>query len=226
MTQNEETQYLVAKLAPGTCDGVSFRLPVPKPGDDLETTARNLRELADAVTNGRSLTLSTSQAFTSRKQPDAEAFAKERMTTKELTQYEDWKQKKLTPPIFDWAANQEPVSLQAMETFTQRAAAMDIIWQRQGTAPANAAWLTNKMPGMMPLVRAITKILKARAHLEQHNSMAGLTASEIAEVETLRLVNATVEANVARERERLWRLVKSINESQTVLKDRLKGLGR
>lgn len=227
MPQSESPQDLPGKLAQHTRDDFTFLLPIPKPEDDLETTARKLHGLADAVSNGGSLKLSSCQASASRKQAEAEAFAKERMSTRELKQYEEWKTKKLTLPVFDWTANRQlPVPRAALKTYTQRAAAMDIIWQRQDTTPAHAAWLTENMPEMMPLDRAITKLRNAQAHLEKHSSMAGLTASEIAELETLQLVNATVEATVARERERVRRLAESVNESCAVLRRRLKGRGR
>lgn len=227
MPQSKSAQDLPGKLAQLTRDEFTFLLPLPKPEDDLETTARKLHGLADAVSNGGSLTLPSSSASASRKQAEAEAFAKERMSTRELKQYEEWKTKKLRLPVLDWTANQQhPVPRAALKTYTQRAAAMDIIWQRQGTSPAHAAWLTEKMPEMMPLVRATTKLRNAQAHLEKHSSMAGLTAGEIAELETLQLVNATVEATVARERERVRRLAESVNESCAVLRRRLKGRGR
>lgn len=147
------------------------------------------------------------------------------MLAEELGQYEKWKQGTFTLPEFNWVANRLPAAPKALKTFTQRPA-MDLIWQQQGATPENASWLTSKMPAMVSLVKAVTKLLSAQAHLAKHDPLARLTESEAAEIETLQLVNATVEQNVARERARLRSLIDSIHESWAVLRNRLKSLGK
>lgn len=70
------------------------------------------------------------------------------------------------------------------------------------------------------------KLLNAQTHLAKHGPLARLTESEAAEIETLQLVNATVDQKVAQERARLRSLIDSIHESQAVLRNRLKGPGK
>ena len=113
-----------------------------------------------------------------------------------------------------------------LKTFSQRAAAMDIIWQREGTTPENAAWLTSFVPHMMPLVKAVSKLSTAEVHLNSHGPYSQLNEDDIAEIDTIRTIIATVEKNVARERERMRKLVEGINESNAIIRGRLASLGK
>lgn len=213
------------QLAVPTGTEFPFVLPVPREEDDLEATARKLRGLADMVTAGRSLALAAGEA-SSKPRRNAEAFAKERMTVIELAQYEEWKQQKFPLPEFDWTANRVPVVANNLKTFSQRAAAMNIIWQRDDATPENAAWLTNFVPRMAPLLKAVTKLSTAEAHLDVHDPYSRMTEDEIAELEAIRTVIAVVDKNVARERERMRKLTESISESQAMLRGRLASLGK
>lgn len=230
-----------------TCNGFTFFLPIPEPGDDLETTRRKAHGLAVAVANGGSLThpnaptpppppasKPTSQAPPLPKLQDAAfALAKERMTGRELTQYEKWKANELKPPRFDFARFKENVSREAMRTFTQRAAAMDVVWARQGTCPANAAYLSTRMSDWVPVVKAVEKVLKAQIELEQQQRGRGrgpkpeesLSEGEKAELEMLQHIRTTIDVNVTREMAGVQDHVKSIEESVTILKGRLNDLG-
>lgn len=222
-TDHQKTLNQPAQLAALACDELPFLVPVPNASDDLESTAKKLRSLADVVTSGNSLALKTELEATPRKH-DAESFAKERMSAVELGLYEEWQNNSLQLPEFNWAQNVIPVppDAHALKTFLQRAAAMDIIWDYQGASAENAAWLASHMAALLPLVKAVTKVLSAQKHLEIHDPLAGLSHGEIAEVQTLQLIMAGTEENVARERERIRELTESINVSQGVLRERLK----
>lgn len=235
-----------------TCNGFTFFLPIPEPGDDLETTLRKTHGLAVAVANGGSLThpnaptppsppKPTSQAAPLPKLQDAAfALAKERMTGRELTHYKKWKANELNLPRFDFTRFKENVSPEAMRTFTQRAAAMDVVWTRQGTSPANAAYLSGRMPHCVSVVKAVEKVLKAQIELEQQQQKTqqqqrargrgpkpkeSLRESEKAELEMLQHIRTAIDVNVTREMTRVQDHVKSIEESVTILKRRLKDLG-
>lgn len=225
----DENQRLGARRvqhAQLTYNGFSLLMPVPQHGDDLETTFKKVHGLADAVANGGTLTLPTTQTSAAFKQQDAEAAAKERMSTLELKSYEAWKVKKFTLPFFDWAEYKDSVPPEGLETFTQRAAAMDVVWQRQGTSPSHAVWLSTRMGHLVPLVKAVEKVLKAQAQLEQQSCMSGLSEKEMAEVEMLQHIQATIDANVARERQRVKQQAKSIYDSVAVLKGQVKDRGK
>lgn len=202
-----------------------FMLQLPKEGDDLETTARKLRSLADVVGSGRSLVL-TADVASNIHERKVETFAKERMLPNELAQYEEWKQETFDLPEINWVANVAPVNADSRKTYTQRAAAIDLIWRQRGTTPENAAWLTNSIPAMLPLVKAVTKLLSAQTHLQKNDPLAGLSETEVIEVQTLQTIRAIADENLARERERVRRLANSIHQSEAIIQGRLKQLGK
>ncbi|KAJ5721440.1 uncharacterized protein N7483_009374 [Penicillium malachiteum] len=206
-----------------TFQAFPFMLPIPKSEDTLESTARKLDGLAIAIRNGGSLTLTNGSVSTPQRH-NAEDFAKERMTDMELIQYNEWKQNTFSLPHINWEANRLPVKAASSKTFSQRAMAMNIIWGCQVALPENAAWLSNNIPDILPLVKAITKLLSAQAHLEVYDPHSRFTDQEVVEIQTLQLITATAEENVTRERERVRQLARCIQESQTVIRERLKSL--
>lgn len=219
-----------AQLAQLTSNGFSFLVPIPQLGDDLETTFTKIHGLADAVANGGVLTSPNPSAAASHPQPEPEAVTLAKrgmMTPTECKMFEDWNAGRVTLPQFNWDTNQDPVPPQGLKTFTQRAAAMDVVWQREGTTPAHAVWLSTRMAKWVPLVKAVEKVLKAQVQLEQQEGWnRGLTAGEMAELQTLQQIDQIVEANIALEKQRVAQQADSINESMAALRWRLKALGR
>ncbi|KAE8354804.1 hypothetical protein BDV28DRAFT_130175 [Aspergillus coremiiformis] len=223
-------------------------LPVPADTDDLETTSRKMQDLAKIVEEGNSLALWTGLKLASKNNfRDPEILAKAQMTTSELELYERWERlqnirndvddshnhtdnsKPLIIPEFNWNENTAPVPTGALSVrkFTQRAAAMDIVWGHQGATPEHASWLTFNMPSMLPLIKAINKISNIQKHIQDTDPLAGrLTDMEVAEIETVRRVVAVAEGNRIRELERIRKLAKSIYESVAVLKSRAQELER
>ena len=221
--RQDEGSGLPGRYALVTCGEFPFVLPLPIEEDDLETTARKACSLADAIRDGCRITL-TSEVASFRRKHNAEAFAKERMSVAELAQYEEWKEQRACLPEFDWLVNQTPVPSNAEKTFSQRAAAIDLIWQRQGTTPENAAWLTANIPTILPLVKAVTKLLTAQIHLEKNDQLAQLGESEIAEIEALRHITAAIDRNLAREREKLRQLAERSKDAMAIVQGRLNSL--
>ncbi|KAB8236091.1 uncharacterized protein BDW43DRAFT_20433 [Aspergillus alliaceus] len=221
-------------------------LPVPTDTDDLETTSRKMQDLARVVMEGNSLALWTGLRMapkTSSRDPEASAKAQMALSEQEL--YERWeemqktrngrnendthpdKHKPLVIPEFDWDKNKTsvPTGAHSVRKFTQRAAAMDIVWGHQGATPEHASWLTFNMPSMLPLIKAITKISNIQKHIQDADPLAGkLTDMEAAEIETVRRAVAIAEGNRIRELERIRKLAKSICESAAVLKSRAQEL--
>ncbi|KAJ5280585.1 hypothetical protein N7478_005957 [Penicillium angulare] len=216
-----ERQEEVALL---TSNAVPFFLPIPQGHDTLESTAVKLRSLANAIESGGRLSMMSGTASTPHRH-DTEAFAKERMTAVELDQYEGWKHQRLIIPSINWDTERLAVPPGGEHTFTQRAAAMDIIWNHQGASPENASWLTHNIPHIMPLIKAVTKVLSAQQHLEVHDPLSKLSDNEIVETQSLRLITAVADENLARERDRLRQLAQSINESKAILMERAKSFG-
>lgn len=212
------------QLALLTRNEFPFRLQLPKAEDDLETTVRKLETLSGVLAAGHSLSLTAGVASNIHERK-AEAFAKERMVDIELAQYEAWKQNKFELPEINWVKNVASVSPESRKTFTQRATAIDVIWGQQGTTPENAAWLTTNIPAMLPLVKAVTKLLSARTHLQKHDPLAQLSDLDLVELETLQLIRNVADNVMAREREHFRLQAESINRSMAVLQGRLKSLG-
>ncbi|KAF7588359.1 hypothetical protein BBP40_005788 [Aspergillus hancockii] len=223
-------------------------LPVPTDTDDLETTSRKMQELAKIVEEGNSLALWTGLKLAPKIAPrDPEILAKAQLTESELELYERWKglqnsnndkdenndhsedQETLKIPEFNWAENKAlvPTGAQSVRRFTQRAAAMDVVWGHHGATAEHASWLTFNMAHMLPLIKAITKISNIQKHIQDQDPLAGkLTEGQAAEIETVRKVVAIAEGNRNREMERIRKLARSISESAAVLKSRAQELER
>lgn len=215
-------------LVPLTGSEFPFFLPMPTKGDDLETTARKMQSMASVISSGRTLSMTPGQVSTpNTKKPKqrqtAEEFARERMTGPETAQYDAWRMGLIRLPTFDWYLNRLPVALSDVQTFSRRAIAMDIIWQRPGFAPEHAAWLGIHMDFLLPVVKAVTKVLGA-AEQFQRDEYSDMTDRDIAEMEMLQLINSTADETVTREREKMRMLVDSIHRSQAVLTNRLNTL--
>ncbi|KAL2844761.1 hypothetical protein BJY01DRAFT_214785 [Aspergillus pseudoustus] len=134
-------------------------------------------------------------------------------------------------PAFNWEANIAPVpqGAQSSKKFAQRAAAMDIVFGHQGATPENAAWLTYNLVPILPLVKAVTKISNMERHFRENknkntSSVQGLSGVEAAEMETARRIVAAAERNMNRELERLRRMTRELNRSNTIIKARMREL--
>lgn len=192
-----------------------FVLPIPKAGESLEVTARKLRSIADAIRSGGSLSLTKTDPTQPLSRSSAEAHAIERMKEVELEPYEKWKQGNFQLPSIDWDRHRSYVDETGMKTFSLRAAAMNIVWNVQCAVPENAVWASLNLPNVLPLLKAVTKILTA-----QMPDTPNLSERELAEIQTLNLIAVSADGNIARERERVRQLVSSITESQAVLRER------
>ncbi|OJJ42887.1 hypothetical protein ASPZODRAFT_137029 [Penicilliopsis zonata CBS 506.65] len=213
-------------------------LPLLSRTDDLETTASKMVAIATAIENGENIAQRTGFQFCSPRR-DAETIAMSQMKPMELEMYEMWRgynslsshatattptkqtNPPYTPPPFDWEKNRAaiPNGAHSLKTFTQRAEAMDITWNHQGATPEHAAWLTYNLPELLPLVKAVRRVLTAEKQAKL-DPLSGLTPSEYAEVRTLQKVGAISNENVRREKERINRLMRGIQEIMAILKTR------
>ncbi|KAL3452910.1 hypothetical protein BJX65DRAFT_157348 [Aspergillus insuetus] len=126
---------------------------------------------------------------------------------------------------WDWNVCSVPEGAQSLKKFTQRAAAMDIVFGHQGATPENTVWLTYNMALLLPLVKAVTKISNMERHFQENRSknasLQGLSEMEIAEMETARRVVAAAERNLNRESERLRRMTRELSKSNDVIRARM-----
>ncbi|CAL5866349.1 uncharacterized protein PFLUO_LOCUS557 [Penicillium psychrofluorescens] len=205
-----------------------FLVPLPQPHDDLETTVRKMHNIAEVIASGGRITPQSKDITSSAlRKHDAESFAKERMSAIERGLYEQWQNTQLQIPVFDWTQNVMHLpseDAQSLKTFAQRAEAMDILWCHKGASPENALWLSSNMDSILPLIKAITKVLNAQQHLEAHDPLVGLSGDEIAELEALRLIRTMADQKMAQERERVRKLGESLGLSLSVIRGRLESL--
>lgn len=252
-SNNDATQNTEAAIDPTNLQHLGEKLkilPVPSVNDDLETTAKKMKALARVVSDGNSLALFTGLQVASQHLSDPESIAVSQMTPDERVQYEAWQRSRKNGPMknpgdqdseetssrgekvpgvgFDWVKNVAPVpnGAQSLKKFTERAAAMDIIWDHQGATLENAAWLTFNQPAILPLIKAVCRVRTAERHRKNNRepSLRGLTDMEAAEVETVRKIVSLAERNRTRELEKIRKLTRSITESVAVIKARVKAL--
>jgi hypothetical protein len=206
-----------------TWGDLPFLIPLPTVHDGLEATARKMQAIATIVGAGGRLELNT-WPHSIIVRHDAEARAKQTMTDSELTAFDDWQYGNVPLPAFDWTCT-ESVRKDCFRRFQERAAAMDVIWERKGATPENAVWLSMRMQDIIPLVRAVEKVIKAQQYLALKDPFKGLDADQISEIETLRFIYFTASQSAKRERTRANNMADSINQSQAVLKARLAAIG-
>ncbi|QNC69630.1 hypothetical protein [Corynespora cassiicola bipartite mycovirus 1] len=194
-------------------------LPMPEPTDDLDTSARKLRELARVVTSGKSLAVATGYQHAAHETRDPEALARMSMTPSELEQFDAWK-KGLAMPPFDWSANRKavPTGAQSQLRFERRAKAMDIIWGHEGATAENASWLTSNMSYAIPLVVAVARMHAAERELR--GGQEELTEYELAEVQTTHKVVAIAMDNMNQVYRRLNEIARDINHSKEIIQAR------
>ncbi|RJE22675.1 hypothetical protein PHISCL_04978 [Aspergillus sclerotialis] len=208
----------IQQAVPGTT-------PVPSTADDLETTAQKLEALANVVKEGNSLALYTGLKLSSPKPRDAESIALSQMTPSELESYTDWKTRTTPVPPFDWEHNKTPIptGAQSEKKFTRRAEAMDVVWGYKGATPEHASWLTFNMPGTLPLVKAVSRVLTAQLHY-QNDPLVHLGPMEVAEIETAKSIVRIAQGNRERELQRIRKATRSMTRSIEVLNSRMDSL--
>ncbi|RYP54417.1 hypothetical protein DL769_010358 [Monosporascus sp. CRB-8-3] len=166
-----------------TSDEATRRLPLPHPDDDLQQIAKKMEDLARVVEDGKSLAIRTGYRDAKNQERDPIQVAKQAMTPAELDQYTAWSAG-VNMPSFDWNANRKAVrgGVGSQQRFQEYAAAMDEIWQHEGTSPENAAWLVVNMTYAIPLVIAVVKVARARKDLA--GGSKELDEIEMAEMQT------------------------------------------
>ena len=202
-------------------------LQIPKLGDDLQTTAYEINQLANAVRNLHKLSLVNNEVAEAqareKRASENEAFAKERMTPNELEIYTKWKDHHFILPTIDWDTSRlafpEPHSQHVMQ-YTR---AMAIIWGYNDAVPENYAWICANLRHVVPLIRAVGKIVSANERVVDP-PLPQLSASERVEYEAIKTIVKLTDANVKHERDRLRRLFDDIEKSQDILRGRLREL--
>lgn len=219
-------------MAQVTMGDLPFLIPLPMAHDEVEVYLKKLRSVANIVACGGRLKLTKLPAsITDRYDP--ETVGKKSMSAVERSAFDAFQEDTTLPP-FDWSMA-SPVQLQSRKTFEERAAAMDVLWQHQGTTANNAAWLSQNMQHLLPLVKAMTKILAAERRFRDHEN-------QIIEDETLRFISSDAKEFVQRikrewdelERERrrqrqdtldqLARLETTVHEMQLIFQQRRQAL--
>lgn len=160
-------------------------LPMPQEADSLTVVARKLRALAQIVEAGTSVAVHTGGfKGTTHVERSPVLVAKEQMHHLERQMYETWAKGSALPPV-DWdrCTKALPEGAGSAARFAKHAAALDIIYNRAGTTPGNAAYFFAVFDFAVPLVTAVSRVEAARRDLRggQH----ALDELELAEVQTL-----------------------------------------
>jgi hypothetical protein len=192
-----------------------FLIPLPTANDDLQATAKKMEAIADIISSGGRLKVELWLG--------AIAQAKRAMSIPELNAFEAWQRQSVPVPTFNWSCT-EPVPDEGRQSFRARAAAMDVIWKHNGATAGNAVWLSAHMQSVIPLVKAVIKMIRARDCLALNDRYKGLDQQQIAEAEILRSINVAAGNCIKRDKSRVNTVTYSIHKSQTVLKNRIADL--
>lgn len=144
--------------------------------------------------------------------PEAEKTARENMTPMETQQFDAWKGGAIMPTI-DWPRSRQAVPTPETQLMSQRAVAMQRIWNNEALSAEHACWVTHNMAYALPLLSAVIKTNAAQCNLlvrEQGRSAAEL---ELASVQGMLKIIDVVQADLMRYKADFKRHAKSIHQT-------------
>lgn len=113
--------------------------------------------------------------------PEAERTARDNMTPTDLQQFDAWEAKVVMPTV-DWPRSRQAVAAPETQLMSQRAVAMQRIWNNEALSAEHACWVTHNMANALPLISAVIKTNAAQCDLlvcEQGRSAAELELASI-----------------------------------------------
>lgn len=157
------------------CSELNEHFQLPLVTDDLNVIADEMERLARVGADKR----------------DCLQIARAGLIGLELEMYDAWASG-TRMPHFDWINSRPaPTGRGSAKRYQKHAAAIDIIWNHEGATPENASWLVQNMILALPLVKAVTRMLRALITL--FDGTQELTELELAEIQTTRkIVNAAM----------------------------------
>lgn len=167
---------------------IPFLIPLPLPHDEVGVYLKKFQAVAKIIVDGGRVKLAVLPASIIEKY-DPEIVGKKHMSNIERLAFDAFQQENNLPP-FDWSMSSH-VQKQSRKTFEERAAVMDVLWKHQGTTAGNAAWLSQHMQHLLPLVKAMTKVLAAERRFRDKED-------QIIEVETLWFIASAAKEFVRR----------------------------
>ncbi|KAK4995417.1 hypothetical protein LTR66_004761 [Elasticomyces elasticus] len=166
-----------------------YKLPIPEPTKDLVTIAKQLQNLCDATKTGKSLVAITAsnpyKVSRSRTALNVDKTLEEKviseMTPVERLQYDAWKTNPITLPPIDWTQDQlpPPRSNVQLKRYRVRAEALNRLYDTDRATIEHVAWITQNQISMLPLVKAIARIIGAETDARQGYSPAVLAEVQI-----------------------------------------------
>lgn len=148
--------------------------------------------------------------------PEAERTARENMTPTELQHFNVWRAKVVMPTV-DWARSRQAVPTPDTQLMSQRAVAMQRIWNNEALCAEHACWVTHNMAYALPLISAVIKTNAAQCDLlvrEQGRSAAEL---ELASIQHMLKMIDVDQADLVRYKADFKRHAKSIRNSSEML---------
>ncbi|KAF2858357.1 hypothetical protein K470DRAFT_272491 [Piedraia hortae CBS 480.64] len=187
-------------------------LQVPNPGDDMDKTMKIVQALSSVVDEGKSIAAATGYVLATNKPVPPEDAAMSHMTPEQELAYRGWKSGADLPQI-EWTVSRVdvPGGPQSDAHFSKRAAAMRVLFKDQDIDQQNAVWLTFNAPDLLPLVKAVEKILNAER--DSTGGQVGIKSQELADYQTLRKVIGVASSNANKEMADLRAKMKAIMSS-------------
>lgn len=189
---------------------------------DFELLGSKMDALIAVTQSGQGFAVRTPFSnFAAPQQPDPEAekTARENMTAMEIQQFEAWKGGVIMPTV-DWPCSRQAVRTSETQLMSQRAVAMQRIWNNEALSAEHACWVTHNMAYALPLISAVIKTNAAQCDLlvrEQGRSAAELG---LASVQGMLKIIDVVQADLMRYKADFKRHAKSIHHSYEILRAR------
>lgn len=151
--------------------------------------------------------------------PEAERTAPDNMTPMELQQFDVWKGE-VTMPIVDWPRSRQAVHTPETQLMSQRAVAMQRIWNNEALSAEHACWVTHNMAYALPLISAVIKTNAAQCDLLVREQGRRAAELDLASVQDMLKIIDVVQADLMRYKADMKRHAKSIHLSCEILRAR------
>lgn len=165
-------------------------LSTPQDGDSLEMLASKMEAISQVINANRSIAVATNFKGMAYHSLDPVSIAMQGLTPPEKYTYEAWKADQCTLPHMDWQTMIEPAPTgkDSQRRNKARLEALRIIYSYPEATQENLAYITKHFQDtLLPLVRAVARIQKAKRHLSGNQD--ALSKEEWAEMQCVRAIN-------------------------------------
>jgi hypothetical protein len=196
-------------------------LPLPEPGDSLPVLHIKLQALATVVLGNESVAAATGYRAATKRERDPEAAARQEMPQVDLRLWDGWKEGRVALPSIDWSITppSAPTSARPLRIANRRAVALNRLYNTTLATPAHAAWFTSNHAGLLPLVKAMARVIGVERDLV--GGIDGLSPGQLAEIQSIGRVVAVVADIIHGLKEKHHPLLKEIHQDRRILLEAL-----